>query len=309
MIVPNRTGRRRRRAAAHETLLTVPLLVALLLSACYAPLADSGEGTIAMTITLPGAIFAQETVDPEPFSTQNFVARIYVGNMAYEDLIRRFVAYDDFLQENYYDLFDRLEDEGFVAELSEVVDLGVVQTALLPYYQQVETIMDDLEERVILNAATKFGGYPYYDVALTVADGQVTGSFTISGVPAGREYVVIIDVFEAGDQNDDDAEPVAYGEVWERKYHEEEYESPDEILFPGLNGETAETVFEDENGYVNLLLSTEESEPVSALRQDAAATLQRVLSDYRDREAHPVRSVFVQEGKTASIQIEIKPEE
>ncbi len=278
MTVQNTTGRRRFSAVAHVTLVTLALLMALLLSACYAPLADSGEGSIAMSISLPGSIFAQETI--EPGTTQNFVARVYVGNLAYEDLIRRFVAYDDFIDENYY------SDVLWQAELDPEI-VGVLEN----YYTQVEATMDDLEEDVVLKAATMFGGKPYYDVVLSVqvdGEGNATGggSFTLPGIPAGRSYVVFFDVYEVGDQDKDDAEIVAYSRVWQS--------DPDPY----------EEMFEANGSGLVLDQVTGETDPEEALAA-ARAALQAVLSEYRNREKHPVSPVFVEAGKTVEIQLEV----
>ncbi len=275
MTVQNTTGRCRFRAVAHVTLA---LLMALLLSACYAPLADSGEGSIAMSISLPGSIFAQETI--EPGTTQNFVARVYVGNLAYEDLIRRFVAYDDFIDENYY------SDVLWQAELDPEI-VGVLEN----YYTQVEATMDDLEEDVVLKAATMFGGKPYYDVVLSVqvdGEGNATGggSFTLPGIPAGRSYVVFFDVYEVGDQDKDDADIVAYSRVWQS--------DPDPY----------EEMFEANGSGLVLDQVTGETDPEEALAA-ARAALQAVLSEYRNREKHPVSPVFVEAGKTVEIQLEV----
>src|SRR6056297_1300750 len=64
----------------------------LVLAGCFAPLGQSSEGSLAINATLPGSIFTQ--------ATDSYVARVYVANLDYENLVRRFMAYQDFLDEN-----------------------------------------------------------------------------------------------------------------------------------------------------------------------------------------------------------------
>ena len=262
-------------AARLAARLAATLAMSLLLAGCYAPLADSGEGSIAMQVSLPGSIFAQQ-------SSESFVARIYVGNLTYEDLLRRFAAYDDFLEENYYYWAD---------SAGGIPNEETFWNVLVPYYQQVEATMDELEEDVILKAATMFGGNPYYDVEFSVQieDGTAVGggSFRLPGIPAGREYVVFFDVYAPGDQDKDDADLVAYSRVWR-------VADPYQELFRdgGSRGGA---------GIVELTGTTSVEEVRDALAAVRAA--------YGDKSAYPVVSVLVESGKTATIAVDVVVDE
>ncbi|TVR32928.1 MAG: hypothetical protein EA404_06255 [Spirochaetaceae bacterium] len=270
------------RATRLAARLAVTAAINLLLAGCYAPLADSGEGSIAMKVSLPGSILAQQ-------SSESFVARIYVGNLAYEDLLRRFAAYDDFLEENYYYYVDNPSQ---MEELDSEVREQLLNV-LVPYYQQVEATMDDLEEDVILKAATMFGGNPYYDVTFSVRleDGVAVGggSFTLPGIPAGREYVVFFDVYEPGDQDRDDADMVAYSRVWREA-------DPYQELFRTGNGNG------DDRGGGGIVVLDGPNPPEV---EDARAALAAVRAAYADKRAYPVVSVLVESGKTATIAVDV----
>lgn len=161
----------RRRPPRSVTLFFALIPVALLVAGCHAPLGGEADGELAIRLqgSLPGMDGGVE-----------YVARMYVVNAAYEDLLRRGAAYDDFLELNYYSL-----DNTDVAPNAE----------LLAYYHELEAEYDDeLVPDLILKAPIKFGGRPYYQ--FTVSGGG--GSVTLPGVPSGRSYLVFIEFFEKG---------------------------------------------------------------------------------------------------------------
>lgn len=161
--------------------------------------------------------------------------------------------------------------------------------------------MDDLEEGVILKAATMFGGKPYYDVVLSVLrdpENNVTGggSFTLPGIPAGRSYVVFFDVYAVGDQDKDDADIVAYSRVWQSD------PDPYQQMFEATN-----------DGFVLSRLATELNLEDSDVGAWARAEAESVFRDVRDEfggtVTHEViRSPIVEAGKTVTIELEVIPE-
>ena len=220
----------------------------LLLAGCFAPLGQSSEGSLAINASLPGSIFTQ--------ATQTYVARVYVVSLTYEDLIRRYAAYDDFLTEN--------DPPG---------------SAWAAYYDELEEERDDLDIDLALKAAIDFGGNPYFDINVSadVGGGSDSGSFTITGVPAGRDYTVFIDIYNPGDEDDEDADSAAYSELF-----------------------TSATVPYDE------VFPTPGEVGIGAPLSTAISAFQAVLAEYTNTTKHPVVSVSVEEGETATIDLEIK---
>ncbi len=180
---PNRRPLSRSR---HATRPIVFGFFVFLLTACYAPLVAESAGELS--VRLQGSLPGME-------SGATYVARMYVVNAAYEDLLRRGAAYDDFLELNYY----------------SVEAAGLVPNAeLLAYYHKLELEYDDdLVPDLILKAPIKFGGRPYYQ--FTVSAGS--GSLTLPGVPSNRSYLVFIEFFEPG-VDYDEADAVDETVLW-----------------------------------------------------------------------------------------------
>ena len=236
----------------------VAAAVAIGLSACYAPLGASGTGNLAVNVTVPGSIFTQ--------STQSYVARVLVVNQAYEQKLRRTIGIGMFVDENdnvnmsnpgVQKFFDDLEDE----ETEGVIDL-------------------------ILKATVKFGGKYFYDTLIT-ADVASGGSFLLPGIPAGRSYLVYFELYEPGQQEDEDAPPIYESIVWDY--------DPEQWLFqdgdrPGSLGppDTMPTLAEAQAA-LNLTLNGEGDNPSRR--------------GYLNVPLRPGVLVAVEEGKTATADI------
>ncbi|MFP4432715.1 MAG: hypothetical protein ACLFPV_15805, partial [Spirochaetaceae bacterium] len=220
------------------------LSLVLILAGCFAPLGRSSEGSLAINASLPGSIFTQ--------ATESYVARVYVANLDYEDLVRRFLAYQDFLDEN--------PSPGSAWE---------------SFYNELEEEKEDIDIDLALKAVMSFGGNPYVDIAITqsgaLAEGD-DGSFTIAGLPAGRSYTVYIDVYNAGDEDDEDEDNVAESRL-----------------------------FTDGNPYDDMFVDSDDGIVGENTLAAAQTAFNNVFDDYTDTTAHPVVSTFVEEGETATI--------
>ncbi len=227
----------------------------LVLAGCFAPLGQSSEGSLAINASLPGSIFTQ--------ATNSYVARVYVANLDYEDLIRRFSAYQDFLDEN--------DPPG---------------SAWVDFYNGLEEEKEDIDIDMALKAVMSFGGNPYVDIAISSPNdfGSVSGesgSFTIAGLPAGRSYAVYMDIYVAGQEDDEDASSVAESEFFTSGT------TPYDAMFP--TGGTGD-----------------DGIPSSNTLAAAQTAFNNVLNEYTDTTTHPIVSAFVEEGKTATITLTLR---
>jgi hypothetical protein len=229
----------------------------LVLAGCFAPLGQSSEGSLAINASLPGSIFTQ--------ATDSFVARVYVANLDYEDLVRRFMAYEDFLDEN----------EDFVTP------------AWVDFYNTLEEEKEDIDIDMALKAVMSFGGNPYVDIAIDSTGSGDSGSFTIAGLPAGRSYAVYMDVYLAGDEDDEDAPSQAESELFTSGT------TPYDAMFPGSPDDPDDPRDDPGIASSNSLIA-------------AQAAFNNVLNEYTDTTAHPIVSAFVEEGETATINLTIR---
>ncbi len=238
-------------------LLQGALVIGLVLSVagCFAPLGESSDGALAINASVPGEIFTQ--------ASQTFVARTYVANLDYEDLVRRFLAYEDFLDVN-----EELDTSGWQ-----------------DYFDQLEEEKDDIDIDMALKAVIKFGGNPYVDVTIS-STGVVgdTGSFTITGLPADRDYTVYMDVYRPGDEDDDDADNQAESELFTSG------STPWNEMFP--NGDDPPNTGDPGVASSNTLAA-------------AQTAFNNVLTEYTNTAKHPVISAFVEEGETATINLDL----
>ena len=209
----------------------------VVLAGCYATLGKEADGNLAVNAALPG-------VDVQPGTT--YVARIYISTLDYEDLVRQYLAYEDFLDEN-----------------------GDAST-WIGYYNDLETERDNIEIDLALKGVVKFGGKPYIDVEIVV--GADPGSFTITGIPAGKEYTAYIQVFNQGDEDDEDADPVWDSELFSSSTtpYDDFFPAPGDVA-PGASSAAAQSAFET------------------------------VLAGYRDTATYPVYSVAIEEGETSTL--------
>ncbi len=224
-----------------HTILRLAVLAGLILvlAGCYATLGKEADGNLAVNAKLPG-------VDVQPGDT--YVARVYIATLDYEDLVRQFLAYEDFLDENSADTWSG-------------------------YYNDLETERDNIEIDLALKGVVTFGGKPYVDVEIVV--GVDPGSFTITGIPAGKEYTGYIQVFNEGEQDDEDKDPKWDSELFSSST------TPYDAMFTGGSppGDVLPT----------------------ASSAEAEAAFETVLAAYRDTATYPVFSVAINEGETATL--------
>ena len=236
-----------------HTILRLAVLAGLILvlAGCYATLGKEADGNLAVNAKLPG-------VDVQPGDT--YVARVYIATLDYEDLVRQFLAYEDFLDE-YKDIV--LNWSG--------------------YYNDLETERDNIEIDLALKGVVTFGGKPYVDVEI-VKGIDNAGSFTITGIPAGKEYTGYIQVFNSGDEDDEDEDPVWDSELFSSST------TPYRDMFDPDDDENGTPEIGDP-GYVSS----------TATPAVAEAAFETVLAAYRDTATYPVFSVAINEGETASL--------
>ncbi|TVR07074.1 MAG: hypothetical protein EA403_00195 [Spirochaetaceae bacterium] len=244
---------------------TVAVVLALIfaLSSCFSPLQGVNEGNLAVRVSFPDGIHAMES--------ESLVGRLYVINAAYEGLLRTVLAYEDFLDVFYYDV-----------PISAFNDYPILLQAFL----RLEEFLDKREEELILKAPVMFGGKPYFD--FNVNDPRGGGSVTPPGVPADRAYFVYLDMWNPGEQDQDDADPVFESVAWDESDPYEDLLSEFGDASPGdrlsMLGGTPLEIF---NG--------------------AESLFNDVRAAYRDREAYPfISAAFVPRGGTAEITLQMR---